>query len=167
MVVARGTVCFVVMKARKRRIGQAAVLALVLVSGPQVNAASPVRIAAQVMASTNMSAPVTVVVTNLGGDTLWSRTSHDTRFAMRLPGDERYVLHFQQPHCRSKAVVIDVPRASEQKEGKRTRKLSFAVMLEADPQGQLRYAGPVGHIDLEGTGRVRVEYDYALVKAER
>src|SRR5262245_36272962 len=117
------------MKATKGRIGRATMIALVLVSGLQANAAPPVRIAAQVMASTNTMAPVTVLVTNLAGDTLWSRTSNDARFTMRLPAEERYIIHFQQPDCRSKQVIIDAPYASRSKGGMRTRKLSFGVVL--------------------------------------
>ena len=155
------------MKAAKRTIGPAALLAVVLLSNIETLATPPVRIAAQVMASATTTAPITVTVTDSAGDTLWSRTSQGPHFAMRLPGNERYIIHFQQPQCREKEVVIDALRTRKRTGGTRMRKVSFAVVLEADPQRELRYARPVGRIDLQGTGRASVEYDYALVKAEK
>lgn len=169
MVLECGATCFVlVMGTTLRTKGLGAMLALAMMTTMPILAVSPVKVSAEVTRPENNNSPVTVTVTNSIGDTICVKHSRAAHFVVQLPGNEQYTISFQQPHCLRKEVVVDGTHALRSGAGTRTRKIAFEVVLDADPHDSFAYAGPVGRIVFQrGTGNLRVERDYAMVKAGR
>ena len=64
-------------------------------------------------------------------------------------------------------MVIDARYALRPSSKMKVRKIYFEVVLDADPNAELRYTGPVGHIGFEqGSGRLRVQHSYSLEKSD-
>ena len=128
----------------------------------------PVRIAAEVMNARRDRQPTTVTVINSQGDTLLRRTSTKAHFHMRVPAKDRYMIRFDRPGCRSKQITVDAQEVMPRMISLKGRRVRFGVALEHDPQAELHYARPVGHIEVGQAGRtVQVEYDYALIRGAR
>ena len=146
-------------------MGIGAVIAAALLMTQVAQARPAVRISGEVIRPENNDAPVTIVVRDEQGDTIWKRTSYATRFSMKLPGDRMYTMAFSQPKCIQKDVVIDARHAHRHGSGMKVRKVFFQVMLELDHEADLRYAGPVGTIGFDPhSGQLRVDHRYALVR---
>ncbi len=146
-------------------MGLGALIAATLLMTQVVQARPAVRISGEVIRPENSDAPVTIVVRDEQGDTIWERTSHATRFNVKLPGDRMYTIAFSQAKCVRKDVVIDARHAQRPGTRMKVRKVYFQVLLEADPGAELRYAGPVGHIGFDQhSGHLRVDHRYALVR---
>ena len=87
---------------------------------------------------------------------------------MRVPGNDRYMIRFDRSGCRSKQVTVDAQDVMPPMFSLKGRRVDFGVVMEHDPLSELRYAGPVGHIEVGRKGQtVQVEYDYALIRVAR
>lgn len=156
------------MKAMERMKRAAVLVVLAALCNDGAFAGKPVRVAADVMNANRDRIPTTVMVINSQGDTLWRRTSTRGNFRMRLSGRDRYTIRFEQPGCRSKQVTVDTQERRGPLFSLKDRQVRFGVVLEHDPEDLLRYAGPVGHIEVGQEGRpVQVDYDYALIRVQR
>ena len=155
------------MKNMKRTTTWGTVILAATLSHTAVMAGAPVRISAEVTHPENNTAPVTITVTSATGDTLYTRTARMARFAIRLPEDQQYTISFEQAHCVRKEVAIDARHAVRPGAEPKARRISFEVVLDFDPNEDMRYAGPVGRIDFHKGGRMQVKHDYALLRADR
>ena len=110
-----------------------------------------------------------VVEVELNGTVQIAPVSANGRFTVTLPQNTEAVLRFEKPGHIAKEVTVDTHHMQAGGPTQRTRKLSFAVILELERRmGGLTYAGPVGNIGFEeGGGCVAVAHDRSLVPARR
>lgn len=91
------------------------------------------------------------------------------RLNLTLPANTEVTLRFEKPEHLPKEVVVDTRYVRDGKFNGKTRKVSFAVIMELERRmGGLTYQGPVGNLGFEqGGGCVAVEHTQKLVPATR
>src|SRR6187402_2142660 len=119
------------MRTMKRMMGLCGALTAGLLMADAALAGPGVRISGAVIKPENGAGPVTIVVRNAEGDTIWERTSRAADFRMKLPGDQVYTIAFSHPQCVRKEVVIDARYALRPSSKMKVRKVYFEVVLEA------------------------------------
>jgi len=110
-----------------------------------------------------------VVEVEVDGRLLTIPVTENGRFTVLLPANAEAVLHIEKPGHLPKKVMLDTRHVHDGTQGPKTRKLSFAVILEVERRmGGLTYLGPVGSIGFdEGGGCVAVAHTKKLVPARR
>jgi|LakMenEpi03Aug12_release.lakeMendotaPanAssembly.Ray.scaffolds.fasta_scaffold499596_1 hypothetical protein len=110
-----------------------------------------------------------VVEVEVNGTVHLAAVAENGRVTVSLPLDAEAVLRFEKPGYVSKEVTVDTRHVHRGGSDQRKRKISFAVILEAERRmGGLTYAGPVGVIGFDPAGGyVAVTHDRQLVPARR
>lgn len=110
-----------------------------------------------------------VVEVEVNGTVQVAPVSENGRFTVMLPADAEAVLRFEKPGHVPKEVTVNTHYLQYGGPRQRTRKVSFAVILELERRmAGLTYAGPVGSIGFEeGGGCLAVAHERSLVPARR
>lgn len=110
-----------------------------------------------------------VVSYEVNGVAQTATVNENGRLNLTLPANTEVTLRFEKPEHLPKEVVVDTRYVRDGRFGGRTRKVSFAVIMELERRmGGLTYQGPVGSLGFEqGGGCVAVEHTQKLVPAKR
>lgn len=105
----------------------------------------------------------------VNGTVRTASVSENGRFSVSLPAGVEATLRFEKPGHLSKEVLVDTRYSNDGNFEQRTRRLKFAVVMQLERHmGNWAYSGPVGAIAFEqGGGCLAVQYDHALVPADR
>lgn len=94
-----------------------------------------------------------VLLMELNGDALQVPVSEAGRFMLAIPMNSKAVLHFEKPGHLAKEVVVDTRHARVRVNGRKLRRVRFAVILELERHmAGLAYNGPVGTIGFDPDG---------------